>query len=166
MEQRFGKRNLLEPGSYTELFFLDEPTALAAGHRPCAQCRKGNFNAFVEAWHRVRLTEILASEIDAVLDKERRERRHQIAVTNELVNGLIVQRIGDQTFFLIYGDAAYPWSFSGYGAPSAIEHLGDEVSVVTLPSMWRVLRAGYEFTVHPTARSASQSASSSDSSIW
>ena len=41
---------IMGPSAYTELFFLDEATALAAGHRPCAYCRRADFNAFKEAW--------------------------------------------------------------------------------------------------------------------
>lgn len=70
------RRQLRAPGRYTELFFLDEPTALATGHRPCCQCRRAAFVALATAWARasgkVRLSG--AAEIDAVLDAERGKR--------------------------------------------------------------------------------------------
>src|SRR5262245_55192180 len=50
LEFRGRQRRVVTPGRYTELFFLDEATALAAGHRPCAECRRGRFNAFRAAW--------------------------------------------------------------------------------------------------------------------
>src|SRR6202451_2054834 len=50
LEFRGRKRQVMTPGRYTELFFLDEATALAAGHRPCAECRRQRFNAFRDAW--------------------------------------------------------------------------------------------------------------------
>src|SRR5437762_13426760 len=50
LEFRGRKRQVMTPGHYTELFFLDEATALAAGHRPCAECRRERFNAFRKAW--------------------------------------------------------------------------------------------------------------------
>ena len=50
LEFRGRKRKVMTPGRYTELFFLDEATALAAGHRPCAECRRERFNAFRCAW--------------------------------------------------------------------------------------------------------------------
>ena len=77
MEEVFGKRELMRPDSYTELFFLDEATALAAGHRPCAQCRSDAFKKFTAAWHAAGVgadQRPTASSIDAMLDGERRDR--------------------------------------------------------------------------------------------
>src|SRR5437879_1969205 len=64
------KRAVMTPGLYTELFFLDEATALAAGHRPCALCRRERYNAFRDAWH-VGETRPSAIAIDERLHTER-----------------------------------------------------------------------------------------------
>src|SRR5271165_1152863 len=50
LEFKGRKRTVMRPGFYTELFFLDEATALAAGHRPCAECRRERYNDFRKAW--------------------------------------------------------------------------------------------------------------------
>src|SRR5215204_4373861 len=76
LEFKGRKRPLLRPGRYTELFFLDEATAFAAGHRPCAECRRADFNRFREAWVRANLpgeepAQVLVPTIDARLHGER-----------------------------------------------------------------------------------------------
>src|SRR5262249_11244908 len=66
------KRAVMSPGRYTELFFLDEATALAAGHRPCAECLRDRFTAFRDAWIRGRAAgKVTAPEIDSRLHTER-----------------------------------------------------------------------------------------------
>src|SRR5262245_384135 len=94
LEPVFGKRrSLMQPNSYTELFFLDEFTALAAGHRPCGQCRRERYRAFVDAWRRAGLpapaSGSVANAIDAALDKERRAERPTVGVS-ELRDGAMV----------------------------------------------------------------------------
>jgi hypothetical protein len=151
MEEKFGKRKLLEPGNYTELFFLDEATALAAGHRPCPQCRHADFKRFVAAWRSANLPGTSAADIDAVLDRERRTRHPAEAFTSNLTDGFIVQRVADPGFFLVHKGEAHPWSFAGYGVPIPLLGLGTQVEVVTLPSMCRILEAGYACSIHPSA---------------
>jgi len=68
LEFKGRKRQLLQPGRYTELFFLDEATALAAGHRPCAECMRGRFNEFRAAWS---AGPVAATDLDAALHAER-----------------------------------------------------------------------------------------------
>jgi hypothetical protein len=65
------RRTLMQPGRYTELFFLDDATALAAGHRPCAECRREDFKAFAELWPGPREARVRAPEIDAQLHAQR-----------------------------------------------------------------------------------------------
>src|SRR5512135_1812951 len=76
LEFKGRKRAIMQPGHYTELFFLDEATALAAGHRPCAECQRDRFNLFREIWaransHIISATRPAATVIDAVLHSER-----------------------------------------------------------------------------------------------
>src|SRR5580658_8848742 len=78
LEFKGRRRSVMSPGRYTELFFLDEAVALAAGHRPCAECRRERFNAFRNAWNRSRQPEDrapLASEIDLELHRARIDSR-------------------------------------------------------------------------------------------
>src|SRR5262249_30593666 len=87
LQFRGRKRTVRSPGRYTELFFLDEATALAAGHRPCAECRRERFNAFRKAW---RSAFTAADEIDQQLHGERigpdRSKRLFQASLDELPN--------------------------------------------------------------------------------
>src|SRR3954469_21109080 len=128
----------MSPGLYTELFFLDEATALAAGHRPCAECRRGRFDAFRRAWraaHPVAGGSALptAGEIDRRLHAERinpdRSKRCFTARLAEVPDGVMVRHDswGD-TARLVLGDRLLAWSAGGY--TGWIERPGDlEVEV-------------------------------------
>src|SRR5438270_2559242 len=73
LEFRGRHRQVMTPGTWTELFFLDEATALAAGHRPCAECRHADFRTFQAAWRAAfPQTDTHADVLDAVLHAERR----------------------------------------------------------------------------------------------
>src|SRR5437763_3369589 len=83
---------MLQPGRFTELFFLDDATTLAAGHRPCALCRREDYVAFCSAWRRVHPGAKGADEIDAQLHTERvapvtRAQLHSTARSDELTDG-------------------------------------------------------------------------------
>ncbi len=148
------QRDPMPPGRWTALFFLDEATALAAGHRPCAYCRRADFLAFAEAW---RVAQGLsrrpwAAEIDSTLHAERvrRETRSQITHTApapELPGGVMV-RVGGDIGLKLAGNVL-PWSSDGYGAPIPLE--AADVEVLTPPSTVAVLAAGYQPLLHPTA---------------
>ena len=136
---------------YTELFFLDEVTALAAGHRPCFECRRADALAFAEAFgkpgHRPS-----APEMDIVLHAERLEgrgKRIHRRVLDELPDGAMVTLTGTEAF-AIKGDALLPWTPSCYATPR--EKLrGVEVDVLTPPSMLRALLRGFAPRWHETA---------------
>ncbi len=141
------RRPLLQPGRYTELFFLDEATAMAAGHRACAECRREDY---------VRLTEILggrADDIDARLHAERvdgRERRLHDAVFAELPDGAFVVHAGES--WLIRGDELLRWTPAGYG--ERVPRPGGRATLLTPPTLVTVLRAGWRPLVpflHPSA---------------
>ena len=148
------RRDPMPPGRWTALFFLDEATALAAGHRPCAYCRRRDFLDFAEAWRVARrLTRRpRAKEIDSVLHRERVDNfRRQIthhAAAVELPDGVMI-RAGGSTGLLLTGRLR-PWSFRGYGAP-ATAGLPGAVEVLTPPSTVAAIAAGYRPLVHPTA---------------
>jgi hypothetical protein len=152
------RRAVMTPGHYTELFFLDEATALAAGHRPCAECRRDRFGTFRAAW-RVAHPDAgpalpTADEIDRRLHAERlapgRSKRCFIARLNELPDGVFV-RHGDRgnVAHLVWGDGLLAWSAGGYterlARPGALE-----VLVLTPASTVATIRAGYRPDVHPS----------------
>jgi hypothetical protein len=139
--------------SYTELFFLDEPTALAAGHRPCFECRRRDAEAFAEHWRRAhRLgTRPYADEMDEVLHRERlngrAKRLHRREIGN-LPDGAFVAIEAEA--FAICGDALLPWTPQGYGARAPRPH-HITVDVITPPAILAVLSAGYKPRWHPSA---------------
>ncbi len=148
------RRPLLRPGRYTELFFLDEAVALAAGHRPCAECRHGAYQKFRRLWAGERGLERppSAGVLDDVLDRERAlsagERRTRPEPVADLPDGVFV--VLDDGAHLVVGGGTRPWSPSGYGAWRALP-AGADVPVLTPPSTLAVLRAGYRARLHPTA---------------
>jgi hypothetical protein len=139
---------LLGPGKFTELFFLDEATAFAAGHRPCALCRRADYDRF-----RARLGEPGADALDLRLHAERlagRERRLHAARYPELPDGAFVLR--DGVPWLVLGDQVLRWTPAGY-AERAPRGAG-RAELLTPPSLVAVLRAGWAGAVpllHPTA---------------
>ena len=148
------RRDPMPPGRWTALFFLDEATALAAGHRPCAYCRRQDFRDFAEAWRVARrlAQRPRADEMDAVLHRERVDRlRRQVtyhAAAGELPDGVMI-RAGGRTGLLLAGRLR-PWSFGGYGGPA--EALPPSaVEVLTPRPTVAVIAAGYRPLVHPTA---------------
>ena len=150
-EFRGRRRELMSPGSWTELFFLDEATALAAGHRPCFYCRRADARAFQAAWAAGQGTDLpRAPEIDAVLHGERLARRtrrlHSLPrPAPELPDGTMVAAGGDA--YLISEGRPWRWSFAGYrpGGPE-----GGFDALVTPPSTVAALGAGYRPVLHPS----------------
>jgi hypothetical protein len=157
LDWRGRRRDPMPPGRWTALFFLDEATALAAGHRPCAYCRRADFRAFAAAWGAARglAQPPRAGEIDAVLHQERvdrsRRQRTRPAAAAALPDGAMV-RVGP-VVGLLAGGRLRPWSFAGYtAAPLAIP--AGPVELLTPPSTVAVLAAGYRPLIHPTALAA------------
>jgi hypothetical protein len=147
---------LLQPGRFTELFFLDEATAFAAGHRPCALCRRADYDRFGARWAQLHSGERGADAIDARLHAERlsgdaRAQRHHDAALDDLPDGVFVLR--DRVPWLVRGAHLLRWSPAGYDARAA-RPPGERATVVTPPSLVAVLRAGWEPDVpllHPSA---------------
>jgi hypothetical protein len=144
------RRTIMAPGSYTELFFLDEATAFAAGHRPCAECRRDAFRAFRDLWGAVH-GQASAPEIDARLHAAR-TRRDRTKVTFEapardLPDGTMIR--ATEGPMLLQGRVALPWSVSGYGQPRWSPE--GPVTVLTPAPIVALLRAGLAAEVHETA---------------
>lgn len=147
------RRPLMAPRCYTELFFLDEATALAAGHRPCNTCRRDDARAFATAWARGNgRNTASAAEIDAVLSKERTQAgRITLDELQSLPDGVVVRQEASGTFFLLLKHSALAWSFEGYGRPTDRSTLRGSSTVMTPPSVIRALENGYQPRLHSTA---------------
>ena len=133
------KRQVMTPRSWTELFFLDEAVALAAGHRPCALCRRGAYRAYREAWG----GHPAAVDMDAALHGARLGER----VWQEcegLPDGVFVAVAGRS--FLLLGARMWPFAPAGYGG--AVARVGGRVEVLTPAPTVTVLRAGYRPILH------------------
>jgi hypothetical protein len=152
------RREIFAPRRYSELFFLDEATSLAAGHRPCAECRRKRYEEFRAAWdvgQRGRDAErrfLSAEEIDRVLHAERLDagggKRTYVAVLSSLPDGTMVEHAGGP--HLLRDGRLSPWSFSGYG-PAVDAPLETEVAVLTPRSIVLAIRAGFAPQVHESA---------------
>jgi len=114
LEFKDRKRPLLQPGKYTELFFMDEATALAAGHRPCMECRRPAAKQFLELTGFKTVT-----ALDAQLSSERLTDGPVIEDPLSLPNGAMVGRLF--TAYLVYNATLYRWSFDGYRRVESIE---------------------------------------------
>ena len=148
---------IMGPNAYTELFFLDEVTALAAGHRPCAYCRRADFNLFKQAWIKAKQFEdgrgISAPEIDRTLHRERvtrkREKITYEAPVDKLPDGVMVEDYGRA--LLISGDHVFPWT--PYGYEKALPRPSNAQCFVLTPrSTVEVIAAGYVPITHTSAQ--------------
>jgi hypothetical protein len=134
---------LMQPGKFTELFFLDEATAFAAGHRPCALCRRADYRRFLEL-----LGETGADDVDDRLHAERFGGHD--AWMDDLPDGAFVLHGGEP--FLVLGHELLHWTPAGYDA--RVPRRGGRARAITPPSLVTVLAAGWEGEVpllHPTA---------------
>jgi hypothetical protein len=147
------KRAVMTPGLYTELFFLDEATALAAGHRPCAECRRGRFDDFRRAWAAGGDLPT-ATQMDERLHAERvtadKTKRTFVAALGELPDGVLVTvSASPEQAHLIWRGALLTWSPGGYG--EGRPRSNEEATVLTPASTVAALRAGYVPDVHRSA---------------
>jgi hypothetical protein len=151
-EFRGRRREVMGGRSWTELFFLDEATALAAGHRPCFYCRRDDANRFRSAWEEGnRVGGMRAPGIDAVLHRERldrgKKRLHALpAPVERLPDGAMVALDGES--YLVARGGALLWSPAGYReAETALAG----ARLLTPPSTLRALSAGYSPVLHPSS---------------
>jgi len=146
-----GRRHPVWRDRYTALFFLDEPTAFAAGHRPCFECRRADATAFARTWAQAKGGDVpRAPAMDAVLQSERldgRAKRTHERVFADLPDGVFVAL--NDVAHAVRGAHLLRWSDSGY--TEKIARPCGVATVVTPPSMIGVLSAGYRPQWHPSA---------------
>lgn len=161
LEFKGRQRTIMSPGKYTELFFLDEATALAAGHRPCAECSRERFKMFVSIWAEAnsQLTsggKISVGIIDNILHNERiTSARQKVTYLQQLAllpNGSFITLENDEQPYLVLEDALLAWHPEEYG--QRITRPDTElVRVLTPRSTVRTLAQGYQAKIHLSADS-------------
>ncbi|MCA0921030.1 hypothetical protein [Pseudooceanicola nanhaiensis] len=144
-------RAVMSPGAYTELFFLDEVTAMAAGHRVCAECRRAEYNAFRAAWGRAFGAPVRAGEMDRVLHaarvtRGRQQVRHEAQAQN-LPDGACV--LWDGRAHAVRGGALLEYTPEGYAGKLTLPH--GPVTVLTPAPLVAILAAGYRPRWHESA---------------
>lgn len=151
------RREVMAPGRYTELFFLDEATALAAGHRPCFECRRAEAVGFATAWSHAHGLETTAraADIDRALHAERLgqrgEKRLHPCDYAGLPAGAFVLEPATGRPHLVLADRLLPWSFAGYGPPLPRPSQG-AATALTPPGIIGALKFGYTPMLHETSR--------------
>jgi hypothetical protein len=140
------RRDVMARHSWTELFFLDEATALSAGHRPCFYCQRQRAREFQAAWADGNGTELpSAPAMDKVLhgerlDEKRQKKRHSLeSGISDLPDGAMLASGTDA--YLVKGGAIFLWSWGGYSSARIIP---SELSLLTPPSTIRTLKAGFK----------------------
>ena len=145
LEFKGRRRELMQPGLYTELFFLDEATALTAGHRPCFECRRPDAVAFARAL--TGLARPRAGDVDEALHPQRLPlgagRPTWQAAAEDLPDGAMVRRNGAE--WLVSDRSLRRWSFEGYGPAEPVP--AGTLDVLTPEPTVRALRSGYQVTV-------------------
>jgi hypothetical protein len=154
------KQTINKPGRYTQLFFLDEAVAFAAGHRPCGECRRDAFRGYIDCWlcaHRPDAARpIRVKEFDRELHRARVTRGtaqiRRAAKLRELPDGVFVTHPNDpSSAWLLWEGALRRWSHAGYTEARFADPNADVIVLTPWP-IARVLAAGYRPFVHPTAR--------------
>jgi len=143
------KRQVMAPDKYTELFFLDEATAFAAGHRPCAECRRKDFDRFKAAWLKGNpqygfKPSVSIQLIDEILHAERISHGAKVtyeAALEELTDGCFI--VWQQQPFLIIKNEMYLWTPGGYGQKQPLPQ-ADIFTVLTPKSIVQAFKQGYE----------------------
>ena len=142
-------------GRYTRLFFLDEAVALAAGHRPCYECRRADFHTYLDHWVSAHKTsKPRAGQVDTVLHAERVNPKTRKQITtlkrlDQIPNGAFIQLSKSTPPHLVYGDALYAFKNAVYAEPIKRPE-GITVTVLTPQSTLGVLQSGFTPVLHPS----------------
>jgi len=152
LEEVGGRRVAFDsPGRYTPLFFADEAVSLAAGHRPCARCRRNSYEHFRDRWRAAHGlpddAHISATEIDDILhaariDSDGRKVTHEARLA-DLPDGVFLTISGaPRKAFLLWSGCVHPWSHEGYGEPQLLPPQ-TVVTTITPKPIIGVIRSGY-----------------------
>ena len=152
-------RPVMQPHAYTELFFLDEATAFAAGHRPCGECRRPDYHRFLDAWAKANGADragLRAVGVDDIMQESRhkpgsRNQRTFRAELSELPDGSFVRLPGDDHAWVVDGSSLLRWSHGGYDERK--KRFRGQVDVLTPKVTVAAFRAGYRPLLHSSARS-------------
>lgn len=146
------QRQIMTPHRYTELFFLDEAVAIAAGHRPCYECRRQDYHAWAAAWQRATRSDAppRAKEMDQALHKERiihlpQRQRCWRGALRDLPDGTFISWEGAP--FLVFDQYLLRWTHCGYTETSPRPTQG-EVTVLTPPTSVATLANGFRPRLH------------------
>jgi hypothetical protein len=141
----------MQPDQYSELFFLDEATAFAAGHRPCGECRRDDYRRFKRMW--LSATALDPASMDSYLHGERvtllKTKRTFESELGTLPQGVMLLVDGEPV--LKWRSALLRWSSTGYSSVSVGLTAGEQVEVLTPTSIVQVLADGYPVQVHESA---------------
>ncbi len=145
-------REVMTPSLYTELFFFDEASAFAAGHRPCAECRRERFHEFKEIWLKANLNieneKVIIEKVDEIIHSERIEngkKKTYIAKLKELPGGTFFSFNGEA--YLISLGKIFLWSFSGYKSIE-LKKFPEKVDVLTPKSFVKIFEEGFIPGIH------------------
>jgi hypothetical protein len=149
LEFKGRRREVMAPKRYTELFFLDEATSFAAGHRPCFECRRNDYNRFKTLWLKGNPQynfdeKTTIKEIDDILHQERMDDNNTKVTYEENIdaipNGTFV--LIDNKPYLVFGKNIYLWTPFGYEKGMALPN-AEKLTVLTPRSVVNTFRAGY-----------------------
>ena len=147
LDYRGNRRRVMTPKRYTELFFLDEVTALASGHRPCGECRRQDLKRFSDAWP---IGGDSLSDIDKRLRKELRQSIDPIECWNTYPSGPMFADPSSADFYLLHSGTMLRWSFAGYS--TIVNRIG-HLCLLTPTSIVAVFQNGYIPQIHPSVDS-------------
>ncbi len=155
--QKAPKGQVFQEGHYSQLFFLDEATAFAAGHRPCAECRRARYNEFKAKWLEANpgLTAVNPPirKIDAQLHLERMTSdKQKVTFTRKLSSlpqGTLIEYRNKP--HLVFGNRLLRWSFSGYSEVKFVPDDSEPVTVLTPKSIVRLFSKGFSPQIHQSA---------------
>ncbi len=148
LEYRGIRRAIMRPRTWTELFFLDEASAFAAGHRPCAECRNRDYKRFRSLWEACFGGPAGAETIDAVLHAQRRDGRKKRTYRDDIAtlpDGAFI--VIDGGAWLVWGPEILAWSDSGY-TDRRLRPVRMDVDVLTPRSIVTGVAAGYRPSVN------------------
>lgn len=149
------KRKIMAQSRYTELFFLDESTAFAAGHRPCCECRRDRYKAFKDYWTKANLDksgdDIKVSVINKIMHDERIRKREKVTYQSkvkDLPDGTVFS--SNRVAYLKYQHKVFLWSFEGYRLQNDI-YFHNDVDILTPKSVVNTFKLGFIPEVHESA---------------